>query len=242
MRVPTLSERLDLWEQGQHLSCAQRISKILAVTYPDQAIAPEQLSVGRSDALLMTAHTQLFGSQLDAVADCPSCHSPLELSLSLTDLQITDTDPVSHPLYLQHGDYVFELRLPTHADLDAIASFVRLEQSRWALLERCVIAAHRNGEVVAVKDLPESVDAAITEYLAAADPQANVRLVLDCAACSHRWEAPFDALRFFWNALGFWVMGTLHEVHVLAQAYGWSEADIFALSAWRRRHYLEKII
>jgi hypothetical protein len=36
-----------------------------------------------------------------------------------------------------------------------------------------------------------------------------------------------------------WVRRLLREVHTLALAYGWREADILNMSARRRRFYLE---
>ena len=42
-----------------------------------------------------------------------------------------------------------------------------------------------------------------------------------------------------WSDLTDWVGRTLTEVHQLARAYGWSEAEILAMSGWRRRWYLE---
>ena len=36
-----------------------------------------------------------------------------------------------------------------------------------------------------------------------------------------------------------WARRTLRDVHVLARAYGWREADVLALSPTRRQIYVE---
>ena len=87
-------------------------------------------------------------------------------------------------------------------------------------------------------ELPEALAAAVAERMAAADPQAAARVALRCPACAHEWEAPIDAGAFLWAELDAWARRTLHEVHVLASAYGWSEEAILALGP-RRRVYLE---
>jgi hypothetical protein len=55
----------------------------------------------------------------------------------------------------------------------------------------------------------------------------------------HSWDVLFDIVSFFWAEIGAWAQRLLREVHALASAYGWREADILALSAWRRRQYLD---
>ena len=61
---------------------------------------------------------------------------------------------------------------------------------------------------------------------------------LYCPECGHRWHATFDIVSFFWSEIDAWAYRTLHQVHRLASAYGWREADILAMSPWRRQFYL----
>jgi predicted DNA-binding transcriptional regulator AlpA len=75
--------------------------------------------------------------------------------------------------------------------------------------------------------------------MAAADPLADIRLGLICPACGHAWQVLFDIVTFFWSEIDAWARRTLREVHALARAYGWREAEILALTARRRQHYLE---
>ena len=77
--------------------------------------------------------------------------------------------------------------------------------------------------------------------MADADPQADVRLALDCPACGHKFLAAFDVVAYFWSEINAWAYRLLGEVHTLASAYGWREDDILALSPWRRHVYLEMV-
>jgi hypothetical protein len=43
---------------------------------------------------------------------------------------------------------------------------------------------------------------------------------------------------FFWKEINHWANRILREVHLLASTYGWSEADILALTPTRRQWYL----
>ena len=74
-----------------------------------------------------------------------------------------------------------------------------------------------------------------------ADPQADTQLSLTCPTCARVWQQAFDIVSYLWAEIGDWARRTLQEVHALATAYGWREADILAMSAQRRQWYLEMI-
>jgi hypothetical protein len=77
--------------------------------------------------------------------------------------------------------------------------------------------------------------------MAELDSNANVQLALACPICHHHWSAPFDIGLFLWSELSAWAHKRLEEVHRLASAYGWTEAEILQLSPIRRQYYLEAI-
>jgi hypothetical protein len=66
-------------------------------------------------------------------------------------------------------------------------------------------------------------------------------LELRCAACGEAWTEPLDVVSFFVAELDVVARNLLAEVHLLARAYGWREADALALPARRRAAYLELI-
>ena len=102
--------------------------------------------------------------------------------------------------------------------------------------------AARCGELeIAAAELPAQVWTAIAQRLAEADPQADVQLAMACPKCQHAWKTPLDIVSYFWSEIDAWAARLLHEIHTLASAYGWREAEVLALSPWRRRAYLELI-
>jgi hypothetical protein len=89
--------------------------------------------------------------------------------------------------------------------------------------------------------LPPSAEELVLQTLDELDPQADVRLDLTCPPCGHDWQAQFDIATYFWREIDDWAQRTLRDVHTLAKAYGWIEADILGLSAWRRQAYLQMV-
>ncbi len=142
---------------------------------------------------------------------------------------------------LSVADYEVHFRLPNSLDLAAITSREGVAATRQMLLDRCLVTAHHNGEETFAHQLPAEIVNAIAQQMTQADPQADVHLDLTCPACNYQWQAPFDIVSFFWSEINTWAQRILGEVHTLAKAYGWSEADILALTPWRRQFYLEMV-
>jgi hypothetical protein len=101
------------------------------------------------------------------------------------------------------------------------------------------VAVDRKGKRLAVERWPDGVRRAAIDSLAAADPLADISLQLVCPACGHAWAVVFDIVDFLWRELEDWAVRTLRDVHDLARAYAWREADILNLSSLRRQLYLE---
>ena len=74
-----------------------------------------------------------------------------------------------------------------------------------------------------------------------ASPGAMPGQILNCPTCGNQWQLFFDIAAFLWLKIEMQARRLLREVHTLARAYGWREADILALSPWRRQAYLEMI-
>jgi hypothetical protein len=246
MRLPSASELVALWESGLGLTPIERGLRLLAALFPE--VSDEELAnytIGERDAWLLTLREQLFGAEVASVATCPQCGEPLELNFSVPTVRTPAGSAGQHREVVVHAEgYAIRCRLPTSADLLAVAGIGGAESAQQALFGRCILAVAADGTAEAPsspQQLPTGVAAAIVEQMAQADPQADVRLALICPACSHQWLAQFDILAFLWDELADWVQRTLREVHRLAMAYGWREADIMAMSAWRRQWYLQLI-
>jgi len=240
MRTPTASELLQAWEVGAGRGTAERALSLLALALPEcGAAALGQCSVGARDTLLLALRERLFGGELESVAHCPACGATLETRWRADALRGPSAPAAPQELELTSYGHRLLFRLPTAQDLVAIEDGAHADDARAALLARCVRAAIRDGLPVAAADLPDEVVAALEIAMADADPLAEIEIGLQCPDCGHGWNAAFDIARFLWSEIDTWAQRLLVDVHKLACAYGWREADILGMSANRRHLYLQ---
>lgn len=235
---------LQVWESGQRQQAAERMVTLLAAALP--AVAHTDLlslSVGQRDAYLLMLRECTFGPRFAGYAACPRCQERIECSFTISDIWLgaAPLEQIGQTRRMQVGDYELELRLPMQADVLAIAAMQSVAAARTQLLQRCVLQAVCGGETMEVTDLPDEVVHAAGEHIVQDDAQAEVQLALLCPACEKNWTIHFDITTFLWAEIATQAKRLLREVHTLALAYGWSEADILAMSAIRRQCYLEMV-
>lgn len=242
MRGLSASELLDIWERGLTASPIQKALIILASACPEKSVKElSRLSIGNRDALLIDVLENNFGHILACAAACPGCGEKLELTLRSDDLKAPKPDPQQIGTDIKIDEYEVRFRLPDSLDLSAAALCLDLSSARQVLIERCVLEAHRDGQSCKSSGLPQEVIDAISSRMEEMDPQANLQIDLTCPSCGIKWSSPFDIMPFLWVKVDAWAKRTLREVHLLASSYGWSEAEILAMSQWRRQAYLEMI-
>jgi hypothetical protein len=78
--------------------------------------------------------------------------------------------------------------------------------------------------------------------MADADPLAEVLVSLTCPECGTAFDADVDIASFVWSEVEARALRVLHDVGVLAGAYGWSEPEVLALSEPRRAAYLRLVL
>ncbi len=242
MRALSARELLTVWEQGVAQPPSQFALTLLAAAYPDTPLdALANLSIGQRDALLLTLRERTFGSKLLSLATCPACRERLELTFNVADIRVAPEAEPAEALSMSVSDYEVRFRNPNSLDLDAIAESEDVPAARHLLFERCILTAHHNGEERFADQLPPNVVETVVARMAQADPQADVQLALSCPVCGHQWQVTFDVVSFFWSEINAWAPRILREVHLLAYAYGWRDADILAMSPWRRQLYLQMV-
>lgn len=183
-----------------------------------------QLSLGARDTALMRLRADWLGAQMPCVDRCAHCGEKVEFSAPLAVL----AKPTAEPVLPECGEY--HPRLLTTADLLAVAHLTP-DAARQAL-----------AEAAAGRPLIRSEDAAqIADWLARADPMAHVRLDMRCDSCGGTWARPFDIVHMLWQELRALGQRLLRDIHHLALAYHWSEAEILAVPPARRRAYLEML-
>jgi hypothetical protein len=223
------SEMLDVWERGRGRSLAERAVQLLAAG--GHAASPDELPVGERDARLAELRELTFGPFLEAVVSCPSCGELVEAGFALADLRVGADRSEPGALELEVDGSRVRYRLPTAADLMAVADAPDLEGGRALLLQRCLLGGEPG----------PGVGDAVSAALAEADPGAWIELALGCPGCGEEWSAPFDIVSFLWAEVEARARELLEEVHALASAYGWPEGEVLALSPERREAYLELV-
>lgn len=244
MRPLTAMQLLDAWEGAAGRTPVERALALLAAACPDETFERlAALPIGERDGLIFDLRMQTFGPQISAVADCPACGQRLEFGLDSGDLRQAPVEKVLNggALALDSDGLQVRFRLPTSADLLAVSAAGDVPDLRLALVERCVVSGDNPEGDRFPADLPGVVVDALSQAMSVADPQADIRLAMTCQSCGQAWNAPFDVVAFFWKEIETWAVRTLLEVHRLAQAYGWTLADILQMSAWRRQFFVNLI-
>jgi hypothetical protein len=232
---------LHAWERGAGQHPLDRALTLLQAAEPGATRGElAALPVGERDARLLRLRAATLGPSLAAFTACPACGERLETAFDTTPL-LADA-PADAPLEARGGGVRMRFRLPDSRDLAAAAGSGSVEAARRALAGRCVLEAFRDdGAAVAPPELPDAALGALSEAMGRAAPAADVTLALSCAECGHAWEAALDVGPVFWAEVAARARVLLREVHSLAAAYHWSEAEVLAMSPARRRAYLQMV-
>lgn len=242
MHALSVGELLAAWEQGIGESPVQRALDLLTAAWPETPREEfARLSLGQRDDRLLALRELLFGPELVGLAACPACGERVECRVPTAELRAADQGGAPEAQRVCVDGYEVRFRLPNSEDLLAVGDGGDLDGWSRRLLARCVEEARGPGEGRPVPELPAAVVAAVAEQMARVDPLGDVELGLTCRVCGHRWSTSFDIVSFLWREIDTWAERLLREVHALAGAYGWREADILALSPQRRRVYLELV-
>ena len=164
---------------------------------------------------------------LDRAVHCPGCGEDMEVSLPVDRLLDLARSAEEHPeIVVNAPDGPFTLRRPRGSDQRA------WRQADHADAEADVIATL---VVAGTATEPAVVDATFAAF----DPLTCLELDVTCPSCGLRSDVPLDLEASLLLDLAGAQERTIRDVAVLARRYGWSEADVLAVPAWRRRTYLE---
>lgn len=241
MRAFSDHETLLVWESGLEQHPIDRALTVLGAALPGEKDRNglAAMSIGQRDGHLLDLREANFGAGASGVAECPGCGELLEWTLDLDEVRATGEDRSGETVGMTVDGYELSYRLPDSTDLAAVVAGGDVAGGQDTLLRRCVLEARRNGERVDPASLPEVVVLGLAAEMEARDPRAETLLDFACPACGSRWQALFDVPAFLWAEIQARARRLLEEIVDLARAYGWSEADILAMSPARRRLYLE---
>jgi len=226
---------LDLADAAQGESPLGRALRVATAAGADAAHLRDA-PLGRLHAVTLGFHAALAGPRLEAVATCPACASLVEFQLDGDALRELDREAATGELAMgtDAGEWRVRWRVPTAGEVADVAG--RADAAS-VLLELCceVTGPRDEGAGNAPIELVERIEAALAD----ADPLAEITVGLGCPECAAVFDADVDPIAFVWREVQARARGLLREVDALARAYGWTEADVLALSEQRRAAYLE---
>lgn len=214
---PTGSAILDIYEQGMAADPARRAALLCAAAGGDAASMP----LGDVDRAIWTWLRATFDGPQEAVLTCAACGEDVEFTLP-DGFALPARRGGGDRVKVAHGGNGYSLRLP------------RLGDVRDGALERAALAQD------APWDDPD-FEAAAQDALLQADPGLLVQLKLECAACGAVQERPLDVAGFAWARLEQAARRAVREVARLARAYGWSKAELTAMTPERRAIWLAEL-
>ena len=254
LRPLTGADEAFLLEEAAALLRAERTTALLARCLvrldPWPEVTPQavrELTVGDREALLLHLRRLTLGERIECVLRCPrpACGEKMDLDLAVGDLLVPPYPEAAPEYTAELGDdreggagRRVRFRLPNGADQAAAARLALTDVPAAAdlLLRRCLVSEEGG------TDAPAGLSAAaeqVAALMAERDPQAELSLRLTCPVCAADFTTPFDTAAFFFQELAARAAVLYREVHRLALAYHWSEAEILAFPGRKRRLYLD---
>jgi hypothetical protein len=219
------------WEAAAALPpVARGVALLERAGLVDDLDAGLDLPVGESAALAARLYADAFGDVVDGLVACAECAMVLDVTVPLRALPAAHGDATT---VVAPDGRELRVRAPTTRDL--LAAGDRADPAR-ALLAACVSAP---GGAPASAD--ELGDEALGLVDGAAEDLAGAAAIVvraTCPECGADVAASVDVGALLWDRVARAAGEALDEVAELAAAFGWSEADVLALTPLRRAAYL----
>lgn len=244
MRPLSSAELFQVWEEGLSQPLLEKMLRLLAkACSADDVNDIGRLSIGERDARLLQLREWMFGTSLKNITTCPHCSESVEWESETESLHLQKVNSgLSFRTFsLEKDSFRVQFRLPDSHDMLKILEEKNSHADSRKLLSDCILEIDRNGDKYMEPELPESVWDALSQRMEEEDPQADIRMQMNCPNCSHQWEARFDIMSFFWAEINNWARRVMQDVCLLARSFGWPEKDILSMSVRRRQLYIEMI-
>lgn len=236
MQGLSATQIMRIWERGVDRPPLERALTVLAEAQPEanpQALGA--LPIGARDKRLMALREATFGPEFCAVASCAACGERIEMRFQASSVRSNHVDPPA-PTVVETDGLRLRVRAVTTADLVLAAVCPDAESARRLLAERC---AGLEGGATIAGVLDDDAIGAVEREVERVDPNAVCALETACPACRMSQEYELDIAQYLWIEIEVEAERLLRDVHIIARAYGWPEADILAMTPLRRRAYLE---
>jgi hypothetical protein len=228
-----LAWTLPAWEACLRAGPLDQAVTLLAAVTGLPFDAADGTELGGRDAILAATLLRLAGTPVWTCVRCAGCGEWLDVALGPELLPVAADPPGPVELTAPVAGGRIAFRLPTTADLRLLTRAGGDPGSaRWLLLR----ALLPDGA-----ELTEGVAQAVEAAMEKASPGAAVTVAVGCPQCGSSTEAGLDVPALLWKHVETAATAMLAQVHTLAAAYGWAEADILALSPARRAAYLAMV-
>lgn len=227
---------IEAGEIGAGLHPLDRAMALLRLSDPDSS-DPASLSIAGCDRQLARLRQALFGDPMACLVDCPACGEPLEFDLSARDVAEALQD--APPETVRHDGWAIAIRPLDSRDLAAAARSDDLGGAADILLRRAIAGVSGPQGEAAFDALPAPVARIVEAHIGEREGASEIALDLNCAGCGKGWTTAFDIGAYLWAEIETARRRLIAEVATLAARFGWSEADLLAMSPARRRAYLQ---
>ena len=209
----------------------------LAEPVEDSNVPWEELTPTDLDALLLTIRRTVLGETISGDSSCPieTCGAKVDVTFSVAQYldhqrprKPRDVEATNEPGWFRLQGSPVSFRLPSGADLLAIST---QDDPVSDLIRRCVRPP----------DPPARLLRRIERAMDALAPSPATDLQGTCPECGHIFELRFDPQEFSLRELREQAAFIYEDVHLIAQHYRWSEAEIMLLPRNRRIRYAEMI-
>ncbi len=194
---------------------------------PPTAQALDGLALGDRSRLVLATLCASYGAPEELLMQCREASCGAWISLPFDPAPILDAAPARiAPLRFETGGASFAVRAPTGTDMITLAD--RGANSVAQLLEICAPG-------VPAAALPQ-----VEALWASGDACAELIYAADCPSCGAGLGTRLDPLLLVELAMQA-EGGVAAEFDLLARSYGWSDAILSQMPAWRRRVYIQTI-
>ena len=195
------------------------------------------LTVTDLDALLLHLRQLVFGDLIQADMNCPSagCGARVDVVFRIGDYlkhhephNARGVEKANEDGWFRLRQTSVEFRLPTGADQIAVTGHAQAERE---LIRRCVRPSKT----------PARLLKRVETAMGALAPSLSDFVRGTCAECGATVDIFFDPQHFILRELRDQARFVYVDVHLIAERYHWTEADILALPRERRINYAETI-
>jgi len=203
---------------GADAETALALLRTLALDAQGAGVSLDTLTVTEADRLLLRLYLDVYGDSADCRVSCRSCGESSEFALSLTAIA-REQDEAAPPLRPHETHWRLSggarVRPPTLADL--------VNTGGDGLLSLVVEGDADRSQV--------------EDWLEKAAPVMAFDVAAPCPHCRADNETRFGLAAFLAARLAAERPFLVRETHLIASRYGWSHAEIMALSRVDRRAY-----